>query len=138
MTLQVINPASMSRPSGWNHGMLAPAGGRWLFVAGQTAHDAEGNVVGGNLVEQWDVALGNVLAVVREAGGEPTDVARMTVYVASRTEYVNNLKELGTVWRAQMGKHYPAMALVEVSAFVDPRALLEIEATAVITADNTD
>jgi len=106
--------------------MLASAGGRVLFVAGQTAPRA------GGLVAQWAAALGQVLAVVRAAGGGPTDIGRMTVYVTSKSEYLANLKPLGEAHQKALGKHYPAMALVEVAALVDDAAVVEIEATAVI------
>jgi len=107
--------------------MLAPAGGRVLFVAGQTAPGA------GGLVAQWAAALSQVLAIVGAAGGAPSDVGRMTVYVTSKADYVANLESLGEVHRTAMGRHYPAMSLVEVSALVDDRAVVEIEATAVIS-----
>jgi enamine deaminase RidA (YjgF/YER057c/UK114 family) len=125
MTFEIINPDALGRPSGWNHGMLGPAGGRVLFVAGQTAP-------GTGLVAQWDGALGRVLAVVRAAGGTAEQVGRMTVYVTDRAGYLANLKQLGEVHRKHMGRHYPAMALVEVRALIDPQALVEIEATAVL------
>lgn len=126
MSFDIINPDPLGRPSGWNHGMLGPAAGRVLFVAGQTAAQA------GGLVEQWDAALGRVLAVVRAAGGAPQDIGRMTVYVTNRADYLATRTALGEVHQRHMGKHYPAMALVEVSALVDSGALVEIEATAVI------
>lgn len=126
MSFDIINPTPLGRPSGWNNGMLGPAGGRMLFVAGQTGAGA------GGLVEQWDQALGRVLAVVRAAGGAAQDIGRMTIYVADRAAYLAARKALGDVHRRHMGKHYPAMALVEVSALVDAGALVEIEATAVI------
>lgn len=126
MSFDIINPSPPGRPSGWNNGMLGPAGGRVLFVAGQTGAGANG------MVEQWDQALGRVLAIVRAAGGSPTDIGRMTVYVADRAAYLEARQALGEVHRRHMGKHYPAMALVAVSALVDPGALVEIEATAVI------
>lgn len=126
MSFDIINPDPLGRPSGWNHGMLGPAAGRVLFVAGQTAAQA------GGLVEQWDAALDRVLAVVRAAGGAPQDIGRMTVYVTNRADYLATRTALGEVHRRHMGKHYPAMALVEVTALVDSGALVEIEATAVI------
>ena len=126
MSFDIINPDPLGRPSGWNQGMLGPAAGRILFVAGQTAAQA------GGLVEQWDAALDRVLAVVRAAGGAPQDIGRMTVYVTNRADYLATRTALGAVHRRHMGKHYPAMALVEVSALVDSGALVEIEATAVI------
>ena len=126
MSFEIINPESLGRPSGWNNGMLGPQSGRILFVAGQAAPQA------GGLVAQWDQALGRVLAVVSAAGGTPDTIGRMTIYVTDRQAYLANLKELGEVHRRHMGRHYPAMALVEVRALVDAQALVEIEATAVL------
>jgi enamine deaminase RidA (YjgF/YER057c/UK114 family) len=126
MSFEIINPESLGRPSGWNHGMLAPSGGRVLFVAGQTAPGAMG------FVGQWDAALARVVAVVQAAGGSPEHIGRMTVYVTDRAAYLAHLKPLGEVHRRHMGKHYPAMALVEVKALVDPQAQVEIEATAIL------
>ncbi len=126
MSYEIINPESLGRPSGWNHGMLGPAGGRVLFVAGQAAPSA------GGFVAQWDAVLERVLTVVKAAGGGPESIGRMTVYVTDRATYLANLQPLGEVHRRRMGRHYPAMALVQVSALVDPTALVEIEATAVL------
>jgi len=126
MTLRIVNPDALGRPSGWNHGMLAPAGGRVLFVAGQTAPDRAG------LVEQWAGALERVLEVVRVAGGGAEHIGRMTVYVTDRQLYLASLKPLGEVHRRFMGRHYPAMTLVEVRALADAHAVVEIEATAVL------
>lgn len=132
MLFEIINPESLGAPKGWNNGLLAPAGGRILFVAGQTARDADGRIVPGDFVAQFERALLNVLEVVRAAGGGPESVGRMTVFVTDRDTYLGSLKELGEVWRRHMGRHYPAMALVEVSALVDEGAVVEIEATAVV------
>ncbi len=126
MSFDIINPSPLGQPSGWNHGMLGPAGGRVLFVAGQTAAGA------GGIVEQWERALERVVTVVRAAGGSPEDIGRMTVYVTDRAAYLAERRALGEVHRRHMGTHYPAMALVEVKALVDEGALVEIEATAVI------
>ena len=127
-----INPAELGVPSGYSNGMLAPAGGRLLFVAGQVGWDREQQVVGESFVEQFAQALDNVLSVVRQAGGAPEHLARMTVFVTDRKEYVAALKEVGNAYRARMGKHFPAMSLVEVAALLEPGAKLEIEATAVL------
>jgi enamine deaminase RidA (YjgF/YER057c/UK114 family) len=132
MTWEIINPRG--QPQGWNDGLLAPAGGRLLFVAGQTASDASGRVAPNDFVTQFRLALGNTLAVVRAAGGEPTDIGRMTVYVLDMQGYRESRKELGAVWKELMGRHYPAMALVEVSDLLDEHALLEMETTAVVPA----
>jgi 3-hydroxybutyrate dehydrogenase len=128
----IVNPEELGAPRGWNNGMLARAGGRTLFVAGQTARDGSGTVRPGEFAAQFDVALGNVLAVVRGAGGAPEDIGRFTIYVTDMARYRASLKALGEVYRRRMGGHYPAMALVEVRALVDPNAMVEIEATAVL------
>src|SRR5207249_8610580 len=107
-------------------------GGRLLFVAGQTAADVEGRIASQDFVGQFDASLGRVLAVIRAAGGEPEQIARMTVYVTSLDRYRESRPALGDVWRRRMGAHYPAMALVEVNALVDEQAMVEIEATAVL------
>src|SRR6266705_149224 len=126
MTFRIVNPDALGRPSGWNNGMLAAAGGRVLFVAGQTAPERAG------LVEQWAGALERVLEVVRAAGGGPEQIGRLTVYVTDRQTYIASLKPLGEVHRRLMGRHYPAIALLEVRGLVDANAVVEIEATAVL------
>ncbi|HXE57545.1 MAG TPA: RidA family protein [Gemmatimonadales bacterium] len=118
--------------------MLAPAGGRLLFVAGQTARDATGVVEPADFVTQFGRALANVLEVVRAAGGGPEDIGRLTIYVTDRRAYLDALKPLGVEYRRLMGRHYPAMALVEVTALVDPHAVVEIEATAVVDSTRPD
>jgi NAD(P)-dependent dehydrogenase (short-subunit alcohol dehydrogenase family)/enamine deaminase RidA (YjgF/YER057c/UK114 family) len=130
--LAIINPEELGAPRGWNHGMLAQAGGRTLFIAGQTARDGSGRVPAADFVSQFDRALANVLAVLRQAGGEPGHVGRFTIYVTDMAQYRASLKLLGEVYRRRMGTHFPAMALVEVKSLVDPQAVVEIEATAVL------
>lgn len=132
MTFEIINPESLGAPRGWNNGLLAPAGGRVLFVAGQAPSDPTGQVVDAGFVEQFARALENVLTVVRDAGGEARNIGRLTIFVTDVAAYRASLKPLGDVYRSLMGRHYPAMALVEVSAMVDPKAMVEIEATAVL------
>src|SRR5881296_4762847 len=126
MTFRIVNPEGGGGPGGWKEGVLAPAGGRALFVSGQTAPERAG------LVEQWAGALERVLEVVRAAGGGPEHIGRMTVYVTDRQAYLASRKPLGAVHRRLMGRHYPAMALVEVRALADEHAAVEIEATAVL------
>jgi NAD(P)-dependent dehydrogenase (short-subunit alcohol dehydrogenase family)/enamine deaminase RidA (YjgF/YER057c/UK114 family) len=130
--LAIINPEELGAPRGWNNGMLAQAGGRTLFIAGQTARDGPGRVPAADFVSQFDRALSNVLAVLRQAGGEPGDIGRFTIYVTDMAQYRASLKPLGEVYRRRMGTHFPAMALVEVKSLVDPQAVVEIEATAVL------
>ena len=127
-----INPESLGRPRGYSNGVLVPAGARLLFIAGQIAWDAEQRIVSEDFVEQFDRALQNVLAVVHEVGGVPGSVARMVIYVTSKEEYRLRRREIGERWRAQMGKHYPAMVLVEVKSLLEDGAKVEIEGIAVI------
>lgn len=133
MELQPIQPEGWAAPRGYQNGMLCPPGARMLFVAGQIAWDAEQRLVGmGDFVAQFAQALANVLAVVRAAGGAPEHVARLTVYVTDHEQYVGNQRALGVEYRRQMGRHYCAMALVEVAALLEHGALVEIEATAAL------
>jgi len=128
----IVNPEELGAPRGWNNGMLARGGGRTLFIAGQTARDESGRVPAGDFVAQFDRALGNVLTVLRQAGGVPGDVGRFTIYVTDMAAYRAGLKPLGEAYRKRMATHYPTMALVEVKSLVDPNAVVEIEATAVL------
>ena len=128
----IVNPEELGAPRGWNNGMLARSGGRTLFIAGQTARDSSGRVPAADFVSQFDGALANVLAVLREAGGGPGDLGRLTIYVTDVAQYRASLRPLGEAYRRRMGTHYPAMALVEVKSLVDPNAVVEIEATAVL------
>jgi enamine deaminase RidA (YjgF/YER057c/UK114 family) len=128
----IINPESLGRPRGYANGVLAEAGGRLLFVAGQIGWDENQRLVGEDFVEQFARALANALAVVREAGGSPERIARLTVYVTDRREYRERAGEIGGRWRALMGRHFPAMTLVEVKSLLEDGAKVEIEATAVL------
>jgi enamine deaminase RidA (YjgF/YER057c/UK114 family) len=126
MAFEIINPEAFGgRPSGWNHGMLGQKDGRVLFVAGQI-------VPVGDFVAQWDGALGRVLEVVRAAGGEAENIGRLVAYITDRPAYLANLTPLGEVHRKHMGRHYTAMAVVEVKSLMDSQALVEIEAVAVL------
>jgi enamine deaminase RidA (YjgF/YER057c/UK114 family) len=133
VTFSIVNPASLGEPKGWNHGLLAESGGRVLFVAGMTASDASGRVAAAEFVTQFDRALAHVVTVVREAGGEPSDIGRLTIFVTDMNAYRASLKRLGGAYRAHMGRHFPAVALVAVSELVDENAVVEIEATAVLS-----
>jgi len=132
--LAIVNPPELGAPRGFAHGLIAPAGGRLLFVAGQTAGDAalthRERPTG--FAQQFDDALARVLTVVRAAGGRPEQIARMTVYVTDMDAYRESRPALRDLWLRHMGSHYPAMALVAVTALVDERAMVEIEATAVL------
>jgi len=128
----LVNPPVLGAPRGFSHGLLAPAGSRLLFVAGQTAADAEGRIAETGFVPQFEAALTRVLTVVATAGGRPEHVGRMTIFVTELDAYLESRPALGETWARLMGSHYPAMALVEVKRLVDVDANVEIEATAVI------
>ena len=130
--MKTINPKSLGRPRGYANGQLTSADARLLFVAGQIGWDGRQRLVSDDFVEQFGRALANVLAVVAEAGGGPETVARLTVYVTDKREYLARTREIGERWRALMGTHYPAMSLAEVSALLEDGARVEIEATAVL------
>lgn len=133
MSLVSINPEGWPTPQGYGNGIAATPG-RLLFVAGQIGWDAQQRLVSSGFAEQFRQALANVLAVVHAAGGTPTDVARLTVYVTDKAAYVAARRQIGRDWRALMGAHYPAMALLEVKGLLEPGALVELEATAVLGA----
>lgn len=125
-----VQPEGWPRPSGYANGVIAS--GRVLHVAGQIGWDASGRFAGEDLLAQFAQALRNVVTVVRAAGGEPSDIARMTAYLTDLDAYRRDLPAFGRAYRDVMGRHYPAMAFVGVSGLVEARALVEIEATAVL------
>jgi len=128
--LTAVNPDTLSRPRGYSHGMKG--NGDVLFVAGQIGWDRHGHMVAGDFAAQFAQALDNVLEVVWKAGGGPQSVARLVLYVTDKAEYRRLQKEVGAAYRARMGKHYPAMVLVEVKALLEDDAKVEIEATAIL------
>jgi enamine deaminase RidA (YjgF/YER057c/UK114 family) len=131
-SLSFINPEALGSPRGYSNGVLAPHGGRLLFIAGQIAWDASQRIVSGDFVDQFGQALANVTAVVREAGGAPDQIARLVIYVTDKTEYLKHTRAIGERWREHMGRHYPAMALVEVKSLLEAEAKVEIEGIAII------
>lgn len=132
MQKKIINPPSLAKPSGFNHGILVK-GGSILFLAGQDASDAEGNIVGpGDLYAQLQQILRNFKAVVEEAGGQMQDIVKLNIFVQDRDEYKRNLKRFGLLFREYFGNYYPTMALFEVSGFFQQEALIELEGLAVI------
>ncbi|MDI1431294.1 RidA family protein [Polyangium sorediatum] len=128
--LTFVNPEGYLPPKGYSNGALVS--GPTLFVAGQVGWNAQCEFETDDLAEQFAQALDNVLAVVRAAGGGPTDLAKMTVYVTDLDAYRGSLKAIGQAWRARLGKHFPAMALLGVAGLVEKRAKVEIEAVAVL------
>ena len=132
MPFTFINPESLGAPRGYTNGVLTEPGGRLLFVAGQVAWNQQQEIASDNFVEQFDRALGNVISIVTEAGGKPEQIARLVIYVTDKNEYVARTRDVGTCYRAHMGRHFPAMVLVEVKGLLDDNALVEIEAIAVL------
>lgn len=128
---RIITAAKLPPAVGFAHGVLA-APGRLLHVAGEIAMDATGTMVGDSFIEQFDVTLGNVVTVVTAAGGTATDIVSMTIYTVDVAAYRDAVRALGSVWRQHMGRHFPAMALLGVTELVEPGALVEIQAVAVI------
>lgn len=132
---RTIQPVGWAKPRGYANGMAAS--GELLAVAGQIGWDEHCTIVSDDFVAQFKMALENVLTVVRTAGGTPTDIISLTVYVTDRNRYLGASGALGQLWRELLGHHYPAMALVEVSALVEARAQVEIQALAVLSPPNT-
>jgi enamine deaminase RidA (YjgF/YER057c/UK114 family) len=132
MSFKRVNPESLGRPSGYTNGLLTTHDVRFLFIAGQIGWNESQQLVSEDFVEQFDRALQNVLAVVREVGGAPGGIARLVIYVTNKEEYRARKREIGERWRAQMGNHYPAMVLVEVKSLLEDGAQVEIEGIAVI------
>jgi len=132
MPSQPINPESLGAPQGYSNGLIVDSGGKLLFIAGQIAWNQEHQIVSSDFVEQFDRALQNLLTVVNEAGGRATDISRLVIYVTNKMEYSQRTKEVGERYRAHMGKHFPAMVLIEVKGLLDDSAKVEIEGIAVI------
>ena len=130
MPLTSLNPESLAPPRGYSHGMKGT--GELLFVAGQVGWNRDGHMVSSDLVAQFAQALDNVLDVVWAAGGSATSVARMVLYVTDKNEYRDCARAIGEAYRQRMGKHFPAMVLVEVKSLLEDGAKVEIEATALL------
>ncbi len=129
MSLETLHPPGWPPPKGYANGMAGR--GKTVLLGGQIGWDAEGRFAEG-FIGQVEQALRNILAVLAEAGGGPEHIGRMTWYVTDMAEYRDSLRALGPAYRAVMGRHFPAMTLVQVVALVEPEARLEIEATAIM------
>ncbi len=134
MAFTVINPKSLGAPSGYSNGLLTDAGGKLLFIAGQIGWNEQQKIVSDDFVEQFDKALENVFAVLNAAGGEATDIVRLVIYVTNKIEYRERTREVGNRYQKHMGKHFPAMVLVQVAGLLDDAAKVEIEGMAVLPA----
>ena len=125
----VLQPPDWPRPKGYANGIFAR--GEMIFIGGMIGADSEGRFADG-FVAQTQEALKNIAEVLAQAGGAPAHIVRLTWYVLDKQEYLASLKDVGTAYRALMGRHFPTMAVVQVGGLVEPEARLEIEATAVI------
>ena len=130
MSVKILQPPGWARPRGYANGVAAE--GRQVFVGGQIGWDEQQRIVSDDFAAQARQALANVVAVLAEAGARPEQLVRLTWYVTSRDEYNAALSEIGSAYRELIGRHYPAMSVVIVAGLLEPRAKVEIEATAVV------
>ena len=128
--MKILQPPGWARAKGFSNGIAAS--GRLVFIAGQIGWTGEGKWEAREFAGQFRQALQNVITVLKEAKGKPEHIVRLTWYVLDKREYLNALKPVGEAYRELMGKHYPTMAVVQVSGLVEDEARLEIEATAVV------
>ena len=130
MSIERINPASLAEPKGFSHAVVGR--GTTVFLAGQTALNADGRIVGETVAEQFEQALANLLTALREAGGQPAQLASLTVYITDMDDYRAHAREIGAVWKRLVGSDYPAMAGIGVSRLWDKEALVEVQGFAVV------
>jgi enamine deaminase RidA (YjgF/YER057c/UK114 family) len=130
MSLEFVNPPELATPRGFSHAVVGS--GRVVFLAGQTALDAEGRIVGDTVVEQFDRALSNLLAALAAAGGTPAELAGLTIYIVDVEDYRANARAIGGVWKRLVGDTYPAMAAVGVAQLWDEEALVEVQGYAIL------
>ncbi|HEX6937317.1 MAG TPA: RidA family protein [Actinomycetes bacterium] len=131
MSLERVNPPSLSAPSGFSHAVTA-RGGTLVFLAGQTAQDDERRIVDGGIVVQFEKALSNLLVALDAAGGRPENLAKLTIFAVDPEDYRANAREIGAVWHRLAGRDYPAMALIGIVRLWDESALVELEGIAVL------
>jgi enamine deaminase RidA (YjgF/YER057c/UK114 family) len=134
MTLERIDPGELARPSGFAHAVRA-RGTVTVHLAGQTALDRDGRIVGSGVVEQFEQALGNLLTALRAAGGAPEHLASLTIYIVDVPDYRAHAREIGQVWRRLAGRDYPATAGIGVARLWDDAALVEVQGIAEIPAE---
>ena len=127
---EIRNPDTLPPAQGFSHAIIAQAG-RTVYLAGQTAQQLDGTIVGSTLAEQFDVAAGNVVKALEAAGAHPQDLVSMQIFVTDVAEYQRVSKQIGEAYRRHFGRHYPAMALLEISRLYDPKAKVELVAIAV-------
>lgn len=132
-----INPPELAKPAGFTHAISVPADDRLVFLAGQTGMDADGHIVEGDIVAQFERALGNLLIALAAAGGRPGDLTSVTVFIVDMDDYRANAARIGVVWRDLVGRHYPTMAGIGVHRLWDAEALVEIQGVAALRADHS-
>ena len=133
MASRVLHPPGWSPPIGYANGISVPAG-RIVFVAGTVGWDANQKFQSEELVPQFEQALKNIIAILAEAGGKPSDICRLTAYCIDKPAYLVGRRELGRIWKSLIGSHFPAMSMIFVADLLDHPAKIELEATAVIPA----
>ena len=128
--MNILQPPGWARAKGFSNGIVAS--GKLVFIAGQVGWTGDGQWKARDFAGQFRQALANILEVLAQANGRPEHIVRLTWYVLDKREYLSSLKAVGQAYRELMGKHYPTMAVVQVSGLVEDEARLEIEATAVV------
>lgn len=129
-SLELVNPPDLPRPSGFSHAVIGR--GRTVFLAGQTALDEHGVIVGDTVVEQFERALTSLLRALRAAGGGPQHLASLTIYLVDVDDYKAHAHEIGQVWKRLIGPNYPALAGIGVARLWDVEALVEVQGLAVL------
>jgi enamine deaminase RidA (YjgF/YER057c/UK114 family) len=130
VSLEFVNPLELGKPSGFSHAVVGR--GRVVFLAGQTALNADGRIVGATVVEQFEKALGSLLAALAAAGGTPADLASLTIYIVDMDDYRANARAIGEVWKRLVGEQYPAMAGIGTNRLWDVEALVEVQGFAIL------
>jgi enamine deaminase RidA (YjgF/YER057c/UK114 family) len=131
--VQRVNPPELAAPSGFSHAVVAPAGARIVFLAGQTAMDSNGAIIAtGDVVAQFERALGNLLTALQAAGGRPEHLTSLTIYAVDLADYRARAREIGEVWRRLIGTDYPAIAGIGVARLWDDTALVEVQGIAAV------
>jgi len=130
--MKTLLPQGWAPAQGYANGIEVPAAGRIVFLAGQVGWDAQQRFHSEEIVPQFAQALDNILAILREAGGAPQHICRITAFCCDKPKYMAARKELGAVWRERMGRHYPAMSMIFVADLLDRPGVIELEATAVL------
>lgn len=131
MATQLVNPPSLAKALGYSHAVIGS--GKMIALAGQIGWDANSKIVSDDFAVQFEQALANLAAALKEAGGQPTDLMSLRIYVTDKHEYNAQLKQIGAAYRKHLGRHFPAMALVQVADLLEPGAKVEIEGLAALS-----